>query len=267
MADQALQLHTHRYRPGLELDYACGLTHPKALVVHAHGGSFLTGNRRDRLARYFSTKLARSGLAFASIDYRKGGQPLDGVPHDQLQAIRAAQSESQRLYPEITPRLFGPLLYRAAEDFGLAVDWLRSAPDGPGLSDVPLIVMGLSAGAMAAMAYAWGLDGMKPFPVTPVLALGVAAVPPQPWRLTAAHPTQAAILVARGDATMPRAAVARLADDMLARACKLEIGMIPYGQHNRPVKELIPPEGHAAGVWHDWFLARIDAAIEQSHSG
>lgn len=267
MTDPALPTRSHPYRPGLALDYTCGPDRPKALVVHAHGGSFLTGNRNDRLARHFSAELAGRGLAFASIDYRKGGKPLQGVPPGDVQAIEAAEAESRRVYPEIEARLFGPLLYRAAEDFALAVDWLRSAPEGPGLCDVPLIVMGLSAGGMAAMAYAWGLDGRDPFPVTPILALGVAAVPPQPWRITPGHPTTGAVLLARGDPIMPCAAVARLGDDMVARACKLEVGMIPYGQHNRPVRELIPTDGQAAGAWHDWFLARIDAAIERNKGG
>lgn len=271
MTDMALRTETHPYRPGLVLDYTCGPERPKALVVYAHGGSFMTGNRNDRLARHFAADMAGRGLAFASIDYRKGGRPLEGVAKERQQEIETAMDQSQRVYPEIPARLFGPLLYRAAEDFGSAVDWLCCAPEGPGLREVPLIVMGLSAGAMAAMAFAWGLDGTAPgtgMPVlAPVLALGLAAVPPQPWRISAGHPTPGALLLARGDTIMPRGAVARLADDIAARACKVEIGMIPYGQHNRPVRELIPTETQPAGAWADWLQTQISRAIDRETQG
>ncbi len=256
-----VRMETFAYRPGLALDYTCGPKRPKALVVYAHGGSFMTGSRNDRLARHFAAELAAEGLAFATIDYRKGGKPLQGLAEDQVQAIDAASAQSDRVYPEISTRLFGPLLYRAAEDFGFAVTWLQSVAEGPRLHGVPLIVMGLSAGAMAAMAYAWGLDGMAPCAASPVLALGLAAVPPQPWRITKGHPTRGAVLLARGDEIMPRAAVARLSDDMAARGCRVEVAMIPYGQHNRPVRELIPVEGQPPSDWALWLLSHVRVAL------
>jgi alpha-beta hydrolase superfamily lysophospholipase len=263
MTDPVIQRQTHVYRRGLSLDYACGPDRPKALVAYAHGGSFMTGSRDDRLARHFSGDLARRGLAFASIDYRKGGNPLQGMPEARVAAIERAVAESQLVYPEIAGRLFGPLLYRAVEDLSSAVDWLRLAPEGPALGDVPLIVMGLSAGALAAMGYAWGLDGLDPAAKAPALALGVAAVPPQPWRITPGHPTSGAVLLARGDPIMPRAAAARLAGDMTARACNVDVAMIPYGQHNRPVRELIPTEASPAGEWKSWVQDRISRVLDR----
>ncbi|AZL59613.1 hypothetical protein EI545_12680 [Tabrizicola piscis] len=263
MADPVVLRQTHAYARGLSLDYACGPERPRALVVYAHGGSFMTGSRDDRLARHFAGDLAGRGLAFASIDYRKGGNPLRGMPEARAAAIELAVAESQLVYPEIAARLFGPLLYRAVEDLASAVDWLCLAPEGPGLEDLPLIVMGLSAGAMAAMGYAWGLDGLDPGTKAPALALGVAAVPPQPWRITPGHPTSGAVLLARGDAIMPRAAVARLAGDMTARACDVEVAMIPYGQHNRPVRELVPTEASPEGEWKFWVQDRISRVLDR----
>ncbi len=259
MTDAPIRRETFTYAHGLALDYACGPGRPSALVVYAHGGSFLTGNRQDRLARHYAGVLAARGLAFASIDYRKGGHPLRALPPHLPPVVGEALARSGQYYPETTTRLFGPLLYRAAQDLGTAVHWLRQDPAGPALGDVPLVVMGLSAGGIAALGYAYGLDGTEPPAATPVLAIGVAAVPPQPWRITAGHPTPGAILIARGDAIMPRAAIARLTADMVARACPLEVRTIPYGQHNRPVRELLPGEGEAQGAWQGWLLAKIGA--------
>lgn len=257
MAD-APPWQTCTYRPGLALDYTCGVSRPKALVVYAHGGSFMTGNRQDRLARHFATLLSEMGVAFASIDYRKGGDPWRDLAESERPGIEAASARSEAAYPEIPARLFGPLLYRATQDFGAAVDWLRDAEDGPRLGDLPLIVAGLSAGGIAALGYAYGQDAGGDARVTPLLALGIAAVPPQPWRITPEHPTKSALLVARGDAIIPRAAITRLMDDLQARGCPFEVEMIPHGQHNRPIRELL---AEAPGQWRDWFPSRVSSAI------
>jgi hypothetical protein len=257
MAD-APPWQTCTYRPGLALDYSCSAARPKALVVYAHGGSFMTGNRQDRLARHFAALLPGMGVAFASIDYRKGGDPWRDLGAGDRSGIEAATALSSAAYPEMTARLFGPLLYRATLDFGAAVDWLCKAEGGPRLGDLPLIVAGLSAGGTAALGHAYGLDGRSQVGTTPVLALGIAAVPPQPWRITPDHPTKSALLIARGDAIMPRAAVARVMADLQARACAVELEMIPFGQHNRPIRELL---AEAPGPWRDWFPSRVSSAI------
>ncbi len=259
MADPA-PVESFAYRQGVELDYWCSVARPAALVVYAHGGSFISGARTDRLARHFAALVPGMGLAFASIDYRKGGDPWRDLTEDDRPAVEAAALQSAAFYPEIAARLFGPLLYRATQDFRAAVDWLRHDSAGPALGDLPLIVAGLSAGGMAALGYAYGLDGTGGG-VAPVLALGIAAVPPQPWRILPGHSCRSALLIARGDPIMPRAAVQRLDADLQARGCPVQVEMIPYGQHNRPVRELLAGEG---GRWHDWFPSQISSAIHQA---
>ena len=252
-------VQTFAYQPGIALDYWCGGARPAALVVYAHGGSFMTGNRKDRLARHFAAMLPGMGLAFASIDYRKGGDPWRDLAEDDRPAIEAAIARSAEVYPEIAARLFGPLLYRATRDFGAAVDWLRHDTAGPALGGLPLIVAGLSAGGMAALGHAYGLDGTGGS-AAPVLALGLAAVPPQPWRIAPGQTCRAGLLIARGDAIMPRAAVHRLTADLQARGCPVEVEMIPYGQHNRPIREVLHD---GDGLWRDWFPRQVSSAIHQ----
>ncbi|NJS40284.1 MAG: hypothetical protein HC783_16190 [Rhodobacteraceae bacterium] len=259
MADPA-RVESHAYRPGVALDYSCSVARPAGLVVYAHGGSFVSGTRQDRLARHFARLVPEMGLAFASIDYRKGGDPWRDLPEGDRPTVEAAVARSAEVYPEIAARLFGPLLYRAVQDFGAAVDWLRHDSAGPALGDLPLIVAGLSAGGMAALGYAYGLEGTSG-DAAPVLALGIASVPPQPWRIGPGQACRSALLIARGDAIMQRAAVHRLDADLQARGCPVTVEMIPYGQHNRPVRELLAEEG---GRWHDWFPRQISSAIHQA---
>ncbi|TAG12295.1 MAG: hypothetical protein EAZ40_15910 [Rhodobacterales bacterium] len=259
MADPA-PVENFAYRPGVALDYSCSVARPAGLVVYAHGGSFVSGTRQDRLAGRFATLIPGMGLAFASIDYRKGGDPWRDLPEGDRPAVEAAAQQSAAVYPEIAARLFGPLLYRAVQDFGAAVDWLRHDSAGPALGDLPLIVAGLSAGGMAALGYAYGLEGTGGGEA-PVLALGIAAVPPQPWRIRPDEACRSALLLARGDAIMPRAAVQRMDADLQARGCPVTVEMIPYGQHNRPVRELLAEEG---GHWRDWFPSQVSSAIHQA---
>jgi hypothetical protein len=259
MADPA-PVESFAYRPGVALDYSCSVARPAGLVVYAHGGSFVSGTRKDRLARRFASLVPEMGLAFASIDYRKGGDPWRDMAEGDRPAVEAAALQSGAMYPEIAARLFGPLLYRAVQDLGAAVDWLRHDSAGPALGDLPLIVAGLSAGGMAALGYAYGLDGADGG-AAPVLALGIAAVPPQPWRIGPDKACRSALLIARGDAIMPRAAVHRLDADLQARGCPVQVEMIPYGQHNRPVRELLAEEG---GRWRDWFPSQVGSAIHQA---
>ena len=106
-----------RYRStpdgGLSLDLylPTGVPAPP-VVVYAHGGAWLMGERTDFSERFHA--LAAEGVAVASIDYRT--------------ADRAA-------YPA------------QAEDILAAVAWVRDHADELGVSPGPAVLMGSSAGA------------------------------------------------------------------------------------------------------------------------
>lgn len=260
MTSSPPQPSIHEYRKGLLLNYFSPNEAPNAIVVYAHGGSFLTGSPDDRLARFFSEQLPVRGSAFASISYRKGGRPKSALTPELAEAAETSAARSMEIYPEIPARLFGPLLYRAVIDFSAAVAWLRDAEQGPRLSGIPLIAMGLSAGGLAAIGYSYGLDGIDTAAMRPDLTLGAATVPPQPWRI-GPDMTPARLLLSRGDKVMRREAVARAQGDLQGRDAPIEITTIPYGQHNRPVRELISgnrPDGRA---WSEWFFSAIEDVV------
>ncbi|WP_400193378.1 carboxylesterase family protein [Hymenobacter sp. B81] len=62
----------------------------RPLVVLAHEGAFLTGNRNDQFMTELCTRLAQLGYVAVSIDYRVGFFPFDSVNVGRA-ALRAAQ--------------------------------------------------------------------------------------------------------------------------------------------------------------------------------
>ncbi|GAA4382620.1 hypothetical protein GCM10023186_23130 [Hymenobacter koreensis] len=62
----------------------------RPVIVFAHEGAFLTGNRDDQFMTAICTRMAELGYVTASIDYRKGFFPFDSTNIGRA-AIRAAQ--------------------------------------------------------------------------------------------------------------------------------------------------------------------------------
>ncbi|WP_162910688.1 alpha/beta hydrolase [Hymenobacter oligotrophus] len=62
----------------------------RPLIVFAHEGAFLTGNRDDAFMNAICTRMAQLGYVAASIDYRLGFFPLDSLNVGQA-ALRATQ--------------------------------------------------------------------------------------------------------------------------------------------------------------------------------
>ena len=247
--------------PHLALDLWRATGAPRGLVVYAHGGGFVHGSRNDRIARRFGPLLAARGIAFASISYRKGGDPRKAFDETRLGQIDAAAAQTAAFYSGIRPAMLGSALYRATEDFLSAAHYLMSQED-LGLSGQPWIAMGNSSGGLAAVAAAQGLAGLKhPVGLPPAAkAVAVASIVPQPWGMSASGP-KVALLCARGDQVFPRGEVDRLAAYAKEHDLPISIARINYGQHTRPVRELMPDTEGKDGPWSDWLFGEIEAGL------
>lgn len=257
-----MQTRSWTYRRNIRLDYTACDFNPRAIVLYVHGGSFLTGSRHDRLATFFLQDLTQRGYAFATMDYRKGPAGPRALRGIDVDIMTSASAASVAFYPEIAARLLGPMLYRATVDVATAVRFLRTA--GPKLAGIPLVTIGMSAGGLATMGYAAGLDGLAPTGPAPCLNIALSCVPPQPWRPGASDAT-GLLLTARGDAVFPRRAVARGVQVAQQQGNNLSSIMIPYGQHNRPVREII--QGIRKDDNQPWSLvlsSAIAAAVERA---
>ncbi len=233
---------------------------PVKLVVHAHGGGFVHGSRHDRIAQYYGPFLAEHGIAFATIDYQRGGAPRRAFQPSMQKAIAHATERSLAAFPSVRADLLGPALYRATMNYADAV-WAIKRQHGL-LTELPWIALGNSSGALAAMGAVFGLQDLDlSEPVcAPEKVVGIAAIAPQPWMLTNDSPPLA-LLTARGDQVFKRAEVNRFEEIATVKALKVEIKRIPYGQHPRPVREIIPDGegrwgGYAAWIWQQLGLTQ-----------
>jgi len=121
----------------------------RPLIVLAHGGSFISGDKTDML--YIGTEMAKRGYVVASINYRLGL----GFPIDSIRAMRA--------------------VWRATQDMKAAVRFFRkdAATTNTYKIDPNIIFIGgASAGAIMATHYAY-LDQSAEVPSTiDTVALG-----------------------------------------------------------------------------------------------
>ncbi len=257
-----LTRETHLYaQPDLALDIWRPAGPAHGAVVYAHGGGFIHGSRDDRLAAYYGPRLAQTGLAFASISYRKGKvapTDFDAQTHKQ---IADAAAKSADFYPDIEARLFGAALYRGVENYTDAVRFIFAHPEF-GLSCCPWVAMGMSAGGLCAIGMAHGMqDGLRASDLPPPKRIiAIASVIPQPWMIAHDRPP-ISLLTARGDKVFPKEAVDRLQDYVVAHDLHVSFNRIPYGWHNRPLRELLPKEDGETGPWSTWLLAQINGAL------
>lgn len=247
------------FAPGLGLDLSLPDGSVRGLVAYAHGGSFEGGSRRDRLAAHLPDLFLPRGIAFASISYRLRGRP-EFADTNQPDVAATAMARSAEFYREIRPGLFGPYLYSAVQDIQRALDCLRQSGAADSLDVAPVVTMGFSAGGLAAMGVAYGLDGLPTAPHSPAGAVAISALPPQPWRIS--RPCVPGwVLTARGDAVFPRAAAARAAAALSDAAAPFAFSMVPYGQHNRPIRELTDGRRACGTRWDALLLDRVEAML------
>ncbi len=169
---------------GLKMDIFRPKKKIRATLLYAHGGGFKKGNRKDIVARHLAEKLCAEGVLVASVDYRLKTD-ITAFPQDNRPAIEAAQARTARVGMPINPQFCGPRLYAALEDLSDAVFFLRDK-DGPLAGKTgPLLVLGVSAGGIAALSLAFPPRGVWQGLSRPDAVIGLCAAMVQPWRLAA----------------------------------------------------------------------------------
>ncbi len=102
----------------------------RACVVLAHGGAFVTGNRKYKNIRKASEYLAQKGYVVFSIDYRKGYNPWSGKAAD-----RAA--------------------YRGVQDMKAAIRYVKEYAETYQIDTNLVFAMGTSAGSIMSIHAAY----------------------------------------------------------------------------------------------------------------
>jgi predicted esterase len=124
-----------------------GTDGPRPLLVHIHGGSFVTGSRNPQW------DAAERGWVAASIDYRLAGdEPLPGQRVEEFFNAIGGGSSSAR------DRSF----VASVEDTLVALDYLLNRADELNIDTNRIVLKGESAGAFIALTIAYCADKFEP---------------------------------------------------------------------------------------------------------
>lgn len=109
----------------------------RPLVILAYGGAFIFGSKEDEDVSSVCDSMAHRGYVTASINYRMGLNPVDGVSAERA-------------------------VYRATQDFNAAIRYLKEFADVYGIDTSMVFIGGVSAGGFAALHNAYGVESDRP---------------------------------------------------------------------------------------------------------
>lgn len=154
---------------------ACGT------VLFAHGGGFVKGDPAEDPAPMLADCLAPHGWAFASVGYRLR-TPLRAFRADDAARIRAQVARGDRAGLSFARRLRGAAQMAAAIDIGQAITVLRDGRAGP------VVVLGISAGAIAGATLVYPPTGWEGRLTAPDGLVGITGAVAHPWRIMPGRP-------------------------------------------------------------------------------
>ncbi|MDP2080149.1 MAG: carboxylesterase family protein [Pseudotabrizicola sp.] len=160
---------------------------PRAVVIYAHGGGFTKGSRKETTAVALAAQLAPLGIAVVSVSYRLGGTLRDLDAGDRAR-MRRMMAASARFGLRLHARLYGPAFACALLDLGQAVAALRTGAVAPDVKGLPITILGMSAGGIAALSLAHPPRVWAGRLAQPDAVLAVSAAMVQPWCLRPGGP-------------------------------------------------------------------------------
>ena len=159
----------------------------RAIVVYAHGGGFTKGSRKEATFAHLVGQLCPLGIAVASVSYCLGGRLDDMDPADRP-AIRRMMAASAAAGLRLNRRLYGSAFALALFDLGRAVSALKCGALAAALTGLPVTLLGMSAGGIAALSLAHPPKVWAGRLARPEAVLAVSAAMVQPWRLRSGGP-------------------------------------------------------------------------------
>ena len=159
----------------------------KACIVFISGQGFQSVRRDDPAAGYFAKELTEAGFAVASISCRR--RVGEGAfSQADAEAIALGSKRSRQAGLRLSPRLTSYGYMAAMEDLSTAIGFVRREAENLGLLTCETGVLGVSAGAVAALGLAyppakWARRLHKPDAV-----VAIAGAVAQPWCLDGCHP-------------------------------------------------------------------------------
>jgi predicted esterase len=156
-------------------------TPPTGLILFAHGGGFVKGNRTTAPAEKLAKRLTALGAAVASISYRLRTEDL-ALPVRQRRHIYANRKKAISLGVKLAHNHMGPRFEAARQDVGEAITFLRNGSGPYDFSQSEFGLIGISAGGMIGLSLAFP-DPLLPRFEKPACVVTLGAALQHPWTL------------------------------------------------------------------------------------
>ena len=198
-----------------------------------------------------ATRLASEGYATVSASYRLA-TPLAAFAPEERTRIRTHQRRTSRAGLTLARRLTGAAFEAARRDLGKAIGFLREAGPAFGLQSDKVLMIGVSAGAIAGLSLAFPPRGLPPAPAPDaVFALSGAMI--QPWRLQQNAPP-CLMLNSQTDKIIAPRNVALTRKRVLDTGAPVSFLTCKRGGHNAPVRALLEDADESGTPYWDHMM-------------
>lgn len=222
---------------------------PSGLMLFAHGGGFMKGDRAGPPAEKLAGKLTDLGVALASVSYRLNTEDTD-LPVPIRRQVYANRRRAKDCGITLQHNLLGPRFEAARQDVGAAIQFLRSAQSPRDFSKLPIGLIGISAGGMVGLSLAFASDNLPKFE-KPACVIALGAALQHPWTLAKNAPP-CLMLHSHEDSIVPTKNCELLEPLIEQTKAPIDIQICAKKGHNAPVHALF--EGDAPDGTPYWQM-------------
>lgn len=251
-------VYLQRHKGPLFVDLYLPDSTAKALILFAHGGGFMKGERVTPATEQIARRLNDAGFAMGTVSYRLGGT-LKDLPPEFGRPVRRNRKATARSGVTLRPRLFGAAFECARQDIGVAIKFARENIKRWPIKSDRVGLIGVSAGGIASLSLAYP-PGNLPTPDRPDAVFAVSSAMVQPWRLKQAGPPS----------IMLNSVVDRIIGPENARQTQhlaetndaaVDVLMCSRRGHNAPVSALLKDNDTAGRAYWDHMIDLFERAL------
>ncbi|WP_412554794.1 alpha/beta hydrolase [Shimia sp. MIT1388] len=223
---------------------------PSGLMLFAHGGGFVKGDRTGPPAEKLAGKLTDLGVAMASVSYRLNTEDTD-LPVPIRRQVYAYRRRAKDCGIALQHNLMGPRFEAARQDVGAAFQFLQSTQSPQDFSALTIGLIGISAGGMVGLSLAFPDENLPKFE-KPACVIALGAALQNPWALTKNAPP-CLMLHSCEDRIVPTENCELLGPLIAQTKAPIDIQICARKGHNAPVHALF--EGDAPDGTPYWQMA------------
>lgn len=224
---------------------------PSGVMLFAHGGGYITGDRTGPPVEQLASRLTSLGAALASVSYRLNTKDTD-LPVPIRRQVYANRRRSNGCGIQLQHNLMGPRFEAARQDLGAALHFLRSSKSPRNFKESKIGVIGISAGGMMGLSLAYPPQNLPHFE-KPSCVLALGATLQHPWTLTKNAPP-CLMLHSCEDRIVPTKNCDVLKPLITRANAPIDIQICPRMGHNAPVHALFADDAPDGTSYWDMAL-------------